>query len=48
MAVGRLYPQAFASDLPAKLEPNGQLRLQLKPGEWTLTLTAHSLNGTPS
>ena len=47
MAVGRLYPQAFASDLPAKLEPNGQLRLQLKPGEWTLTLTAHSLNGTP-
>ncbi|MFO1370312.1 MAG: hypothetical protein U1F46_15065 [Marinagarivorans sp.] len=41
-------PQAFASDLPAKLEPNGQLRLQLKPGEWTLTLTAHSLNGKPN
>lgn len=41
-------PRAFSSDLPAKLEANGALRVQIKPGQWTLILTAHSLNPQPS
>jgi hypothetical protein len=41
-------PRAFTSDLPAKLEANGQLRVQVKPGQWTLSLLAHSLIAKPS
>lgn len=29
-------------DLPARLEPDGRLRVQLRPGVWTITLTARS------
>lgn len=41
-------PRAFTSDLPAKLEANGQLRVQVKPGQWTLTLVAHNLSSKPT
>lgn len=41
-------PRAFNSDLPAKIEPNGQLRLQIKPGQWTISMEAHSLNPKPN
>lgn len=41
-------PRAFNSDLPAKIEPNGQLRVQIKPGQWTISMEAHSLNPKPN
>jgi hypothetical protein len=31
---------ALNSDLPARLESDGRLRVQLRPGQWTLNLTA--------
>lgn len=31
---------ALAGELPARLEADGRLRVQLRPGEWTLTLQA--------
>jgi hypothetical protein len=30
------------SPLPARLEPDGTLRVQLRPGTWTMTLEAHA------
>lgn len=40
-------PRAFNSDLPAKIEANGALRVQIKPGQWVISLMAHSLNPKP-
>jgi hypothetical protein len=42
---GPLLPEGFVplaidSQLPARLEPDGRLRLQVRPGRWTVTLTA--------
>lgn len=34
---------AMTGDLPARLENDGQLRMQLRPGQWTVTLTARSV-----
>jgi hypothetical protein len=34
---------ALSGDLPARLENDGQLRVQLRPGQWTITLTARSV-----
>ena len=34
---------ALAGDLPAKLESDGRLRVQLRPGHWLLTLTARAI-----
>ncbi|KRF02355.1 hypothetical protein ASG87_00035 [Frateuria sp. Soil773] len=31
---------ALSGDLPARLEDDGRLRLQLRPGQWTVTLVA--------
>lgn len=31
-------PVSIRSDLPARLEPNGDLRAQLRPGSWVLTI----------
>lgn len=31
---------ALTSDLPARLESDGKLRIQLRPGQWTLDLTS--------
>lgn len=33
-------PLALDSPLPARLEPDGRLRVQLLPGSWTISLTA--------
>jgi len=34
---------ALSGDLPARLESDGQLRVQLRPGQWTVTLAARSV-----
>ncbi len=34
------------SPLPARIERNGDLRLQLRPGEWQITLEAHAPNAS--
>jgi hypothetical protein len=33
-------PMALESPLPARIEPDGHLRVQLRPGTWTVDLTA--------
>lgn len=35
-------PLSLDGDLPARLEEDGRLRVQLRPGLWTLTLTARA------
>ena len=35
-------PRQFSSDLPARVEKDGGLRVQLKPGRWEIRLLAHS------
>jgi len=45
--VGPLLPANFApmrldGPLPARLQADGRLRVQVRPGTWTLELTAHS------
>jgi hypothetical protein len=35
-------PQALESGLPVRIEGDGRLRVQLRPGQWTITLTARS------
>ena len=34
---------ALSGDLPARLESDGQLRVQLRPGQWTVSLDARSV-----
>jgi hypothetical protein len=34
---------ALSGDLPARLENDGQLRVQLRPGQWTVTLAARGV-----
>jgi hypothetical protein len=36
-------PIAFASFLPARLESDGQIRIQIKPGTWQIDVTQHSI-----
>ncbi|OOG45547.1 hypothetical protein [Rhodanobacter sp. C01] len=35
---------ALSGDLPARLENDGQLRVQLRPGQWTVTLASRSID----
>lgn len=35
---------ALSSDLPAQLDSDGRLRVQLRPGQWTVTLSARGLD----
>jgi hypothetical protein len=35
-----MVPLSLESPLPARLEPDGRIRVQLRPGRWALTLTA--------
>jgi hypothetical protein len=35
-------PLALSSQLPARLEPDGKLRVQVRPGRWTITLSARA------
>ena len=46
--LGPVLPKGFvgtalSGDLPARLENDGHLRVQLRPGQWTLTLQARSV-----
>lgn len=43
--LGPVLPQGFVAtsldgDLPARMDPDGRLRVQLRPGDWSLTLDA--------
>ncbi|MHB1057738.1 MAG: hypothetical protein ACYC0F_07645 [Rhodanobacter sp.] len=47
-SLGPVLPQGFVAtalsgDLPARLDNDGQLRVQLRPGQWTITLAARSV-----
>ncbi len=47
-SLGPVLPEGFVAtalsgDLPARLENDGQLRVQLRPGQWTVTLAARSV-----
>lgn len=35
-------PMSITSDLPSRIEPDTRLRVQVRPGSWTLELTARS------
>lgn len=37
-----LVATALSGDLPARLESDGRLRVQLRPGQWTITLDARA------
>jgi hypothetical protein len=37
-------PQALESGLPVRIEADGRIRVQLRPGQWVITLTARSPN----
>lgn len=41
-------PQRLDTNLPAKLEDDGSLRIQVKPGRHIVTLVAHQLSATPT
>ena len=34
-------PMAVRSELPVRLEPDGRLRAQVRPGRWTITVESH-------
>ncbi|PWF55646.1 hypothetical protein [Massilia glaciei] len=36
-------PAALTSELPARIEPDGSLRIQLRPGDWSVSLEARHL-----
>jgi hypothetical protein len=40
---GGFVATALTGDLPARLENDGRLRVQLRPGQWTITLAARSV-----
>lgn len=40
-------PMALDSPLPARLEPDGRLRVQLQPGIWTIAIEARAAGATP-
>ncbi|MEP6899174.1 MAG: hypothetical protein ABI870_11635, partial [Rhodanobacter sp.] len=47
LLLGPALPEGFVAialtgDLPARLEGDGRLRVQLRPGQWTVTLSARS------
>lgn len=48
LVLGPVLPAGFVAtalggELPARLEPDGRLRVQLRPGQWTLTLDARAV-----
>lgn len=52
VTLGRAMPEGFEtvaikSNLPARLEANGHLKVQVEPGEWQVELTGRAL-GTPT
>ncbi len=50
LQVGRALLEGFVplrldSQLPARIEPDGSLRMQVRPGQWQLTLLARQISG---
>jgi hypothetical protein len=50
LLLGPALPEGFVAialsgELPARLETDGRLRVQLRPGQWTVTLSARSTAG---
>ncbi len=43
LAAGTSIPLALTGDLPARLEPDGRIRLQVRPGQWTVRFVARLL-----
>ncbi len=41
-AIAGFVPQALESDLPVQLTQEGRLRVQVRPGQWTVTLIARA------
>lgn len=41
-------PQSVDSGLPLRFEPDGRLRIQARPGSWTITLVARRVKGEKS
>jgi len=39
----QFVPRALSSPLPARIEADGRLRIQLRPGQWHLQLQAHRI-----
>jgi hypothetical protein len=39
LSTDQMVPVSLSSSLPARLEPDGRLRIQVRPGQWNLTLT---------
>lgn len=48
LPMDRFVPVSLNSTLPARLEPDGRLRIQVRPGQWNLTLTARHLGPVSS
>jgi hypothetical protein len=46
--VDRFIPVSMNSSLPARLEQDGRLRVQVRPGQWNLTLTARHIGQATS
>ncbi len=44
----QFVPVSLNSQLPAKLEPDGRLRIQVRPGQWSLTLTTRHIGPVSS
>ena len=42
-SMDQMIPVELKSTLPARLEQNGKLRIQVKPGQWNLTLTVRQI-----
>lgn len=41
MLLDGFVPRSLRSELPARIEPDGSLRVQVKPGRWDIHATAH-------
>lgn len=48
LPVDRFVPVSLNSVLPARLEPDGRLRIQVRPGQWDLTLTTRHIGPVSS
>lgn len=42
-APGQIIPLSLSSDLPARLEPDGRMRLQVRPGQWSIKITTRQI-----
>ena len=44
----KYIPVSLSSDIPARLEPDGRVRVQVRPGQWNITLTARHIGPASS